>query len=318
MLNVVSTNKKFHITLVPIVCLLLCMLLPGCGRNQNVTLPDDVEVTVQDSGISQGTGAETEETTSGEPSASVGTTLTVNAMKAGAADAFVLMTDDHVTIIDTGLEKKADKLVDFLKGQGVTKVDEMIITHFDKDHVGGADHILNEFEVGTVYTTYQSKESDDISAYMAALDAAGMTETVVKEVLSYEADGVTFTIYPPQSEVYADKISNNSSLVVKVSVGENSMLFAGDAETERLQELLGTEGLESTILKVPHHGRYSPNTKAFIDYVSPKYAIITSSNSEPEDPEVMNILASAGAETYLTRDGAVTVLITESGVEISQ
>ncbi len=328
------------------MCFLACLLLPGCGRNQNVTLPDDVEVTVQGSdeavqsgassdsaqGASSATGSSTKAATdsgteqgtesgvsaSGDTSVSAGTTLTVTAMKAGAADAFVLMTDDHVTIIDTGLEKKADKLVDFLVEQGVTRVDEMIITHFDKDHVGGADHILNEFEVGTVYTTYQSKESDDISAYMAALAAAGMTETVVSDILSYEADGVTFTIYPPQSEIYADKTSNNSSLVVKVSVGENSMLFAGDAETERLKELLGTEGLECTILKVPHHGRYSPNTKAFIDYVSPKYAIITSSNSEPEDPEVMNILSSAGVETYLTRDGTIAISITESDIVISQ
>ncbi len=302
MSNEIRKNKNRYVKLraAAAVCLIACILLQGCGRNQNVTIPEEVEVSGQDA------------------PASTDTTLTVTAMKAGAADVFVLMTDDHVTLIDTGLEKKADDLVDFLVGQGVTRVDELIITHFDKDHVGGADHILNEFEVGTVYTTYQSKESDDISAYMEALDSAGLTETVVSEVLTYEADGVMFTIYPPESKIYADKTSNNSSLVIKVSVGENSMLFAGDAETERLQELLGTEGLESTILKVPHHGRYSPNTKAFIDYVSPKYAIITSSNSDPEDPEVMDILASSGVSTYLTRDGNITILITESDIAVSQ
>ena len=246
------------------------------------------------------------------------TTLTITCLKSGAADAFVLKTDDHVTIIDTGLEKKADKLVDFLNEQGVTKIDELIITHFDKDHVGGADHILNNFEVGTVYTTYHSKESDDITAYLEALKNCGMEETTVSETLSFEADGISFTIYPPNSQIYADSTSNNSSLVIRVALGDNSMLFAGDAEYERLSELLRTEGLESTILKVPHHGRFNANTKAFIEYVDPQYAIITSSNGEPEDQEVLDILSANGTETYLTKDGNVTITMTADSVEVSQ
>ena len=274
-----------------IVCisLLLCVFLAGCGRNQTANIP------------------ETEDTT-----------LTVTAIKAGAADAFLLTTDNHVTIIDTGLEKKADELVEFLNEQGVTRVDELIITHFDKDHVGGADHILTEFEVGTVYTTYYSKESDDISAYQEALAAAGLSETQVKELTTYEADGVTYAIYPPKATEYAENTSNNSSLVIKVSVGDNSMLFAGDAEKERIEELLQTKGLQATILKVPHHGRYNENSQALIDYVSPSYAIITSSNSEPEDQEELDALNSAEVITYLTRDGDITIRISSSEVEISQ
>ena len=246
------------------------------------------------------------------------TTLTITCIKGGAADAFVLISDNHVTIIDTGLDKKADKLVEFLNEQGVTKVDELIITHFDKDHVGGADHILNNFEVGTVYTTYHSKESDDITAYLEALENSGLKETTVSETISFSADGISFTIYPPRSPIYYDSTSNNSSLVIRVSLGENSMLFAGDAEYERLSELLKTEGLGSTILKVPHHGRYNANTEAFIKYVNPQYAIITSSNGEPEDQEVLDILAANGTKTYLTKDGDVTITMTADAVEITQ
>ena len=246
------------------------------------------------------------------------TTLTITCIKGGAADAFVLISDEHVTIIDTGLDKKADKLVEFLNEQGVTKVDELIITHFDKDHVGGADHILDSFEVGTVYTTYHSKESDDITAYLEALENSGLQETTVTETLNYTADGIFFTIYPPKSPVYYDSTSNNSSLVIKVSLGENSMLFAGDAEYERLSELLKTEGLGSTILKVPHHGRYNANTEAFIRYINPQYAIITSSNGEPEDQQVLDILAANNVQTYLTKDGPITITMTSSTLDISQ
>lgn len=296
--------------------ILAALCLTACGMQQVQTDIDSIENTDNPQASSVSTDAEAS-TASTDLEAS-DTTLTITCIKGGAADAFVLMSDEHVAIIDTGLDKKADKLVEFLNEQGVTKVDELIITHFDKDHVGGADHILNNFEVGTVYTTYHSKESDDITAYLEALENCGLKETTVSETLSYTADGISFTIYPPKSPIYYESTSNNSSLVIRVSLGENSMLFAGDAEYERLSELLKTEGLSSTILKVPHHGRYNANTEAFIKYINPQYAIITSSNGEPEDQEVLDILAANGTTTYLTKDGNVTITMTCDNIEIMQ
>ena len=320
-------KKLAFITIFTTLC------LAGCGKETpaNSADPQQTEQSTENNESSTSTHQEStdvtttitsQETTASQDTAvtttATDTTLTITCIKGGAADAFVLISDSHVTIIDTGLDKKADKLVEFLNEQGVTKVDELIITHFDKDHVGGADHILNNFEVGTVYTTYHSKESDDITAYLEALENSGLEETTVSENLTFAADGISFTIYPPRSPIYYDSTSNNSSLVIRVSLGENSMLFAGDAEYERLSELLKTEGLGSTILKVPHHGRYNANTEAFIKCVNPQYAIITSSNGEPEDQEVLDILAANGTKTYLTKDGDVTITMTADAVEITQ
>ena len=96
------------------------------------------------------------------------------------------------------------------------------------------------------------------------------------------------------------------------------MLFAGDAEGERIEELLEIEGLQSTILKVPHHGRYSYNTEDLVKYVKPEYAVITSSKSEPEEQEVMDILEENGVVTYLSRDGNITITMTAGEVTITQ
>ena len=313
--NVLADDAAAELTLALVLVLIgILMMTSGCGKKE-----------AKDQ-ASQQTAADQQKTESAVPETSIQTdtatasdaVLTITALKAGAADAFVLMSGDHVTIIDTGLEKKADKLTDFLKEQGITKVDELIITHFDKDHVGGADHVINDFEVGKVYTTYQSKDSDDIDAYRAAMEAKGLSEIVVNEVTTFSAGDISFTIYPPEAGLYRKKTSNNSSLVIRVSLGENSMLFAGDAEQERIKELLYTEGLKSTILKVPHHGRLAINSEAFIDYVSPEYAIITSSKSEPEDQEIMDILARRGIKTYLTRDGNITVIMTEDELTVTQ
>ena len=297
--------------------LLVCVVM-GCGRKTQTpadTETTDIAATVNDA--TDTTAVNTEVTTAPDTSTAT-SSLVITALKAGAADSFILLTENNVTVIDTGLDDKADKLVEFLEDQGVTKIDELIITHFDKDHVGGADQVLENFEVGTVYTTYHSKESDDISEYLSALEAKALSETTVTEQISWTADGVTYTIYPPEKTNYADSESNNSSLVVRVVNGENSMLFAGDAEYERISELLQTEGIQSTILKMPHHGRADSNTNELIDWVSPEYAIITSSKAEPEDQIVLDMLETRGVTTYLTRDGNITIIMDESGVTVNQ
>jgi beta-lactamase superfamily II metal-dependent hydrolase len=230
----------------------------------------------------------------------------------------VLIGENHVTVIDTGLDEHGQELVDFLKDQGVSRIDNLIITHFDKDHVGGADYVVNNFDIGTVYTTYKSKESDDLDSYLAALSAKGLAETVVTEEVSFEADGVSYDIYPPQSTAYEKSQSNNSSLVIMVSVGDNNMLFAGDAEKDRINELLAMEDIQAEILKVPHHGRYEKNMAALVEKVSPEYAIITSGTIEPEDAEVMQILETAGVTTYLNREGNITITMSSDNISITQ
>jgi beta-lactamase superfamily II metal-dependent hydrolase len=310
--------------------LLISTLCSGCGQNNDAVTQSgtaqEVETVTKDSNDQSSVAENASANVDGQPETtsttsvltSGDTTLTITCLKAGAADAFILMTEDHVTIIDTGLDSKSDRLLNFLNEQGVTRIDEMIITHFDKDHVGGADHVLDNFEVGTVYTTYHSKVSDDITNYLIALKNAGLQETEVSEVTSFHVGDISFTIYPPARKKYSEKTSNNSSIVIKVTLGENSMLFAGDAEAERIEELLATEDLQSTILKVPHHGRYAENSAALIEYVNPEYAIITSSKSDPEDQEVLDILAQNSVTTYLTRDGTITIEMTSTDITITQ
>jgi beta-lactamase superfamily II metal-dependent hydrolase len=242
----------------------------------------------------------------------------ITALNCGAADCFVFISETHVAIIDTGLDEYGPKLVDFLKGQGVTRVDDLIITHFDKDHVGGANYVIDNFDIGNVYVTYKSKDSDQIDEYMASMSAKNLTETLVSKEMSFDADGVNYHIYPPLKKEYEKKTSNNSSLVTMVTVGYSKMLLAGDAESERIDELLQIEDLKADILKMPHHGRNSENLREFIEYVSPEYAIITSSSEEPEDQEVMDALQELGVNTSLTRNGDIIMSISDVSIALAQ
>ena len=260
----------------------------------------------------------TEKTTAPDTTDQAPGSVTITCLEGEAADTFVLIGANHVTVIDTGLDKYGPKLVKFLKSKGVTRVDNLIITHFDKDHVGGADYVIKNFNVGTIYVTYKSKDSDQIDSYLAALSAKNLTETQVTENTSFEMDGIKYDIYPPQSTEYKKKQSNNSSLVIMVSTGNSSMLFAGDAQKERIAELLEMEDIHASIIKMPHHGRMAKNTQELIEKVAPEYAIITSSLEEPEDEEVLQILEDYGVTTYLSWEGDITINMSEGSIEITQ
>ena len=169
----------------------------------------------------------------------MGTTqLTVTFLDVGKADAIILTTERSCVMIDTGTAGTADDVSLSLKNLGVSAIDALIVTHFDQDHVGGAATILRDFSVKAVYTTYLSKDSDEIDDYLAALEDTGLAAQQVSGETSLSIDGVAYVIHPPDSSSYATDESNNSSLVTRVTLGDKSLLFAGDIESDRIEELI--------------------------------------------------------------------------------
>ncbi|MBO4458397.1 MAG: MBL fold metallo-hydrolase [Butyrivibrio sp.] len=283
------------------------LMTTACAKNTNVFNPED-------NTAEELYGDESSRGLTPDPDAEI----TITAYKVGKADAFLLETPGHRVVIDTATDKKGNKILEKLDEEGIDTIDELIITHFDKDHVGGADALIKNKTIGKVYTTYLSKDSDDITEYYRALKEKGYKDYIVKDVFSFKEDGVVYTIYPPKTTNYKSSVSNNSSLSILVQCGDKSMLFTGDAEEERINELIATEGIECDIIKMPHHGRFKKNLNEFIDYIKPEYAIITAGKSEHEDPEVVEMLDSKGIKTYITRDGKVTITINSDGITIDQ
>ena len=117
---------------------------------------------------------------------------------------------------------------------------------------------------------------------------------------------------------YGEDEENDFSLVVRLTHGNVRFLFAGDAENARLAELLDEGDLASDVLKVPHHGRYADLSAAFFAAVSPQYAVITSDEDDPEDPETVRALEAAGAQVLFTREGTVTLVSDGEGVRAAQ
>ena len=236
----------------------------------------------------------------------------VTFFKAGKADAAVVQTENAVILVDTGLAKNSDDLIGELTERGVESIDVLIVSHFDKDHVGGAADVIAAFPVGTVYQSNYPKDSEEYAAYTAALAAAGIEPVTVSDTVSFTLDGLSVVIDGPDQALYAVDPSNNSSLIATVACGDTTVLFAGDAQDARITEYLATfeRPAGTLILKVPYHGHWQSALPDFLAAVSPDIAVIPCSKSEPDEDEidaVTALLDDLGAEIHLTRDGDYTV-----------
>lgn len=240
-----------------------------------------------------------------------------NILKVGQADAIILRTSNHCAVIDCGEEDDGGEVVQFLADNGVTAVDKLFITHFDKDHVGGAAEVLESVPVGEIITPAYEGEGDEYEAYLAALEKHNITPTLLEDEMTFTLDDALFEVYPPLRKSYAEG-DNDFSLAVSVTHGENRFLFTGDAEKQRLSEILNQCKGEYDFLKVPHHGRYNTYTKRFFETVKAKYAVITCSDKNPAEEQTVAALEAVGSEVYLTQNGDTKAVSDGTEITVTQ
>ena len=236
---------------------------------------------------------------------------------AGKADAILIENNNHYMMIDTGEEELASEILSYFKENIITKLDYLIITHFDKDHVGSASSIINEIEIGEIYQSNYPKESNVYTAYLEALESKNITPITVSGDINLSLGDSSLTINGP-TEVYTSNESNNSSLIVSLTYQNNKFLFMGDSQNARIKDFLNTNNEEYDFLKVPYHGNYLKRLDTLLKNNNIKYAVITSSLEEKEADETLEMLNNYNIKTYLTRNGSITVLSDGDNIIIRQ
>ena len=237
---------------------------------------------------------------------------------AGKADAIVLSQNNHYVMIDTGEESLSDDILKYFQSHNIEKLDYLIITHFDKDHVGGASTILDKIEVGEVLQSNVRKDSEYYEHYIASLESKGITPVVVSDNYSVSFGDVQGYVNGPTT-TYEKNESNNSSLIVSLTYGENHFLFMGDAQNARIRDYNKIDTVSSyDFLKVPYHGHYLSKLDNLLSSKNISYAVITSSDSEMEDAETLELLKSYHISYYLTREGSITVYSNGKKLQIKQ
>lgn len=234
----------------------------------------------------------------------------------GKADCIIIKTANHAILVDTGTQDDGTRIIECLKENNIEALDYMIITHFDKDHVGGAGAVIDSITVKNVIQPDYEKDSAQCREYASSLKNAGIEKVALTDAVAFILDTVEFTVYPPQKASYNKE--NNFSLVTSIKHGENSFLLAGDAMAERLDELIGAGSLEHSLLKVPHHGAYNKNSDDFFKSVNARYAIITCSKENPASEKTVSALKKAGAKVYLTQNGDIYCTSDGASIQIRQ
>lgn len=283
----------------------------GAGDEQSDTLEwqqEKTESTVREDGTGQGgTSAAVQETETD--------VMEVHFIDAGQGDATLITCGRYSMLIDTGLADNGTALQNYLQKQGIERLDYLVLTHPDSDHIGGAPVILTKFEIGQVLVSNYEKDNKTYRKLMQALDDKRLKAVTPQVGSVFTLGSAECTVLAP-NDTYDDP--NNASIALMVKNGENSFLFTGDAEKKAEKDILKNGlPLQAQVYKAGHHGSRSSSTEDFLDAVAPEYAVIScgedNSKGHPH-AATLNNLRARGVKVYRTDEQGSLTAISDGSV----
>ena len=244
--------------------------------------------------------------------------LAINVRK---ADALLLRCGQSAYLIDTGIKKNSDILLDVLRKEGITKLTGVILTHTHADHTGGLKALLeSEIIVENIYTSkyYVLKKEDGKHPVEKATKKTDHEINYLASGDTLPLDGGKLTVLGPLE--LNEEAENNNSLVILAEGGGGSILLTGDMEFPEEDSLLKA-GLipQVDVIKIGNHGEGDATSTQLIVTAAPSLAVIsTNSDDEPDtpDPRVLQLLRQQNIRVLLTQDSVQGVLVTLKGGEI--
>lgn len=234
--------------------------------------------------------------------------LEVHFVDVGQGAAQIIKTPNNkVMVIDGGNNDDEDDMVAYLNELGVKKVDILIGTHPDADHIGGIDAVIDAFDIGKIYMPKIQSNTQTFESVLQSIANKGLKVTTAQAGITLDLDPAIEAVMIAPLQQSND--SNEMSAIVRLSYGEQSFLLTGDAGVKTEQELIASGAtLQSDVLLVGHHGSKHSTSTAFVQAVQPTYGVIQVGKNNYGHPEdsVLNTLAAAGIQIYRTdTDGTI-------------
>ena len=237
----------------------------------------------------------------------------------GQGDAALIRTGKGDILIDAGTNSSEEELKAYLDSLGVTDIEYAVFTHPHEDHIGGADMVLNTYNVKNVILPDATSTSKTFERMMDAIEAEKCEVIEATPDKTFKVGELTCTILAPISTSYTQ--TNNYSVVLRAEYGDTSVLFTGDAEVdseaEMLERYLLSGKLDCDLLKAGHHGSDTSSGQAFLDAVTPVYAVISVGEGNTYDHPKQEILARYEAMkiTVHRTDREGSIVFTTTGGE---
>jgi len=237
----------------------------------------------------------------------------------GAAQV-IIAPNKKVMVIDGGNNDDEDDMVAYLKQLGVSKVDILIGTHPDADHIGGMDAVIDSFDIGKIYMPNAQRDTQTFESVLQSIQYKGLEVTTAKAGIELDLDPtVQIKMISP---IGTDSDENEMSAVVRLQFGEQSFLLTGDAGvTTEEKWLYEGENLQSTVLLTGHHGSDHSTSEAFVKAVQPKYAVIQVGKNNYGHPtsEVLDRLDNHKVNIYRNdTDGTIVFKTDGSKMEVNK
>ncbi|MBQ7064642.1 MAG: MBL fold metallo-hydrolase [Firmicutes bacterium] len=203
-------------------------------------------------------------------------TFSIHFFDVGEGDAALVECDGRYMLIDGGLPDYSDFLYAYLEQHGIGHLDYIICSHAHIDHVGGLSGALNYATVGEAYCPVTSYDSRSFNSFVKYLARQGKEIKVPVPGDTIRLGSALITFIGPVDMTLAAEEENNISIILRIEYGETSFLFTGDAEAAEEESVTSSgQALQSTLLKVAHHGSFSSSTEQFLTAVKPRYAVIS-------------------------------------------
>lgn len=256
--------------------------------------------------------------TSNSQTTSVNGQLKVHYINVGQGDSELIQENGQNMLIDTGTNASTDSLISYLQAQKIKKIDYLILTHPHEDHIGGADAVIKNFDIGTIYMNQKSTNTKTYKDVISAISEKGLKVSTPILGTTFKLGDANCIIYGPVNPLGEDL--NTYSIVIKMTFGKNKFLFTGDAQISNEEGMIKNGyDLSADVLKFGHHGSHTSTSQAFLTAVNPKYAVISVGKGNDyghPHAETMDRLKAKGVTVYRT-DESGTIVCTSDGSNLS-
>ena len=250
--------------------------------------------------------------------AQASTNVTIKFIDVGQGEAILIALPEKTMLIDAGPTGSAPKIAQVLQELGRDKIDYLVATHPDEDHIGGMADVISSIQIGTIYAPNKTNNTATYRKFLTAIQNNNLqitlaeAGTIIDETDAYKLE----ILWPNKDANFPD--TNDYSIIIKLTVGTKTFLFTGDAPTSAI---LDANPGHIDVLKLSHHGSRTGTTEQLVRRLSPTYAVLSyaldNSYGHPMQ-SVLNALHKHSVEVWGTgANGTVTITCDGTTIDIS-
>lgn len=311
-------NKHIKRILTIVLALMMIVSMVGCSSFNPETFVEDLKDKAQQSVndvIQNGADAikdKVDEMFNGPGGTDTTTTIENPKIRITTLDvdqglAVLIESDGKYMLFDGGDRRTSSYVVSYLQKHGVNKLEYMVASHYDSDHIAGLVGVLETTTVDCVINPSYKATTKIYQSYVDGVNKSGAEAIYPSVGDTFTLGHATFAVLAPAKD-YGD--ANENSIAIKITCGEFNCIITGDAEKQSEADMLTCGiSLAADVYIVGHHGSSSSSSKEFVEAIAPRYAIISCGKDNDyghPHQETMDTLNALSVYVYRTdRNGEI-------------